>query len=106
MTPLITSIMVCLNGNKSQLIVCNIYNILDIDVCASAPCQHGGTCTDKVNGYRCLCVSGYTGINCQTGMAVTTETVPTTPGKNVILSLRLKAVCMYADVKKRISIST
>ena len=30
-------------------------------------CQNGGSCTDLVDGYRCLCEAGYTGTNCQTG---------------------------------------
>ena len=30
-------------------------------------CQNGGSCTDLVDGYRCLCAEGYTGTNCQTG---------------------------------------
>ena len=39
----------------------------DIDVCASSPCQHGGTCTDLVAAFSCQCVSGYTDDVCQTG---------------------------------------
>ena len=40
---------------------------LDIDECASSPCQNGGTCVDVVNAYTCNCVLGYTGNNCETG---------------------------------------
>ena len=39
----------------------------DIDECASAPCQNGGNCRDQINGYSCLCVPGYTDLQCQTG---------------------------------------
>ena len=39
----------------------------DIDECASAPCQNGGTCIDQINGYMCQCVPGYTDVLCQTG---------------------------------------
>ena len=42
----------------------------DIDECASAPCQNGGTCTDQVNGYLCQCASGYSGLQCQKGKFV------------------------------------
>ena len=45
-----------------------IFFLTDIDECGAAPCQHGGTCTDQVNGYTCECMAGYTGTNCETGM--------------------------------------
>ncbi|XP_035685536.1 cartilage intermediate layer protein 2-like [Branchiostoma floridae] len=38
----------------------------DIDECASDPCNNGGTCTDRVNGYTCDCAEGYEGDNCET----------------------------------------
>ena len=41
-------------------------NVLDVDECASDPCQNGGNCTDGVNGYTCVCVDGYTGDKCET----------------------------------------
>ena len=40
---------------------------VDINECASNPCQNGGSCTDQINGYVCHCVDGYLGINCETG---------------------------------------
>ena len=40
---------------------------LDIDDCHPNPCQNGGTCTDKPNGYYCKCAAGYTGRNCSEG---------------------------------------
>ena len=43
------------------------YQHPDIDECASAPCQNGGTCVDQVNGYLCQCAPGYTDLECQTG---------------------------------------
>ena len=39
----------------------------DIDECASNPCLNGGTCTDRVNGFTCSCVPGFSGTRCQTG---------------------------------------
>ena len=41
------------------------FSFSDIDECASNPCQNGGNCTDKVNGYTCKCVPGYNGTNCK-----------------------------------------
>lgn len=32
---------------------------MDIDECASSPCQHGGTCNNLVNGFKCTCTEGY-----------------------------------------------
>ena len=45
----------------------NYFYPLDIDECASDPCQNGGTCVDKINRYNCECEDGYTGTNCETG---------------------------------------
>ena len=44
-----------------------LWLFLDIDECATIPCQNGGSCTDQVNGYTCNCIAGYDGINCETG---------------------------------------
>ncbi|XP_052061393.1 sushi, von Willebrand factor type A, EGF and pentraxin domain-containing protein 1-like [Mytilus californianus] len=35
----------------------------DVDDCMSYPCGNG-TCTDKLGGYRCTCLGGFTGPNC------------------------------------------
>ena len=40
----------------------------DIDECLSQPCQNAANCTDVVSGFECTCVSGYTGLLCETGM--------------------------------------
>ena len=37
---------------------------LDIDDCATNPCQNGGTCTDGVDSYNCTCAPGFKGTNC------------------------------------------
>ena len=52
-----------------NLILDNSYSniFIDIDECASSPCQNGGSCTDQVNGYICNCVNGYHGTDCETG---------------------------------------
>lgn len=41
-----------------------IYCFTDTDECASQPCSNGGTCQDRVNGYVCSCMPGYTGTTC------------------------------------------
>jgi len=46
----------------------NVYLVVlcvDIDECASSPCQNGGTCADGINSYTCTCAGGYDGAQCQ-----------------------------------------
>ena len=31
-----------------------------------SPCENGGGCSDRVNGYECTCAPGWTGMNCDT----------------------------------------
>lgn len=39
-----------------------------IDPCSSSPCQNGASCQlDGRSDYRCNCVSGWNGTNCETG---------------------------------------
>ena len=33
--------------------------------CLSCPCQHGGTCVDKLDKFDCRCPPGYTGTLCE-----------------------------------------
>ena len=57
-----------------RMIACNclftlsLIHVVDIDECASSPCLHNAECLNKTSAYECKCVSGYTGINCETGM--------------------------------------
>ncbi|XP_070175573.1 delta-like protein D [Littorina saxatilis] len=39
---------------------------VDINECASSPCQNEGSCVDQVNAYTCICQDGYTGTHCET----------------------------------------
>ena len=41
---------------------------VDVNECTSKPCVNGGSCHDNVNAYRCLCLGGFTGSQCQIGM--------------------------------------
>lgn len=38
---------------------------INIDECASNPCQHGGICHDHLASYTCECSAGYSGTNCE-----------------------------------------
>ena len=53
--------------NEYYLNILMLICILDIDECASHPCQNEGTCNDAVNEYSCTCKAGYTDANCETG---------------------------------------
>ena len=50
----------------------NVHSFSEIDECGSDPCLHSSTCIDKMAGYECMCVGGYTGPNCETGESTTT----------------------------------
>ena len=41
--------------------------IIDINECASHPCENLAVCYHHVDSYSCQCVDGYTGVNCETG---------------------------------------
>ena len=46
---------------------CDINNVCpDISECSL--CLNGGTCQDVIDGYSCLCMSGYTGVHCETNI--------------------------------------
>ena len=46
--------------------MCIVLLSTDINDCIPDPCQNGATCVDLVGSYRCDCVAGYTGSNCET----------------------------------------
>ncbi|KAK2154457.1 hypothetical protein NP493_2184g00008 [Ridgeia piscesae] len=66
----------CAKGYEGQL--CGS----DIIECRSSPCTNGGTCNEgDIGEYRCKCLEGYTGHNCDVSIhVITTEVVKTTPG--------------------------
>lgn len=59
----------CLDLGQSILCRCQVGFTgancqINIDDCASSPCQNAGTCQDGLNDYTCSCTLGYTGKNC------------------------------------------
>ena len=48
----------------------NLILIIDVDECVTDPCKNGATCVDQVGSYRCNCVAGYTGSNCETSKVI------------------------------------
>ncbi|XP_078661760.1 uncharacterized protein LOC144905833 [Branchiostoma floridae x Branchiostoma belcheri] len=59
----------CLPGYEGVLCT------LDVDECASSPCQNGGTCFHGLNSYYCHCPIGYGGDNCQTDLDLCAQVV-------------------------------
>ena len=47
----------------SNLLIIHLF--LDIDECASGPCQNGGLCIDGINQYVCRCIAGWAGTFCE-----------------------------------------
>ena len=45
-----------------------VFMFSDIDECLSKPCMHGAACVDGANSYICMCINGYGGHDCETGM--------------------------------------
>ena len=45
--------------------------MLEIDECASSPCQHQGICIAMFNGYLCMCPEGTSGPNCESSNITT-----------------------------------
>ncbi|XP_074154067.1 sushi, nidogen and EGF-like domain-containing protein 1 [Sminthopsis crassicaudata] len=61
----------CITGNPSYTCSCLAGFTgkkchLDVNECASHPCQNGGTCTHGVNTFSCQCPPGFKGPTCGT----------------------------------------
>ncbi|XP_051695315.1 sushi, nidogen and EGF-like domain-containing protein 1 isoform X3 [Oryctolagus cuniculus] len=61
----------CVTGNPSYTCSCLAGFTgrrchLDVNECASHPCQNGGTCTHGVNSFSCQCPAGFGGLTCET----------------------------------------
>ena len=51
---------ICVRQNRYYVFV------VDINECDSYPCLNGGTCSDDVNSFSCVCAPGITGLTCNT----------------------------------------
>lgn len=54
----------------------NNAKVLEINECASNPCNFNGTCVDKFRGYNCSCPDGYYGDHCEKGEYIETLIKP------------------------------
>uniref|UniRef100_A0A671T143 Neurogenic locus notch homolog protein 2-like n=1 Tax=Sinocyclocheilus anshuiensis TaxID=1608454 RepID=A0A671T143_9TELE len=52
-----------------NLLLINVdFPTIDIDECASTPCQNGAKCIDRPNGYECRCAEGFEGRLCESNI--------------------------------------
>ncbi|KAK1336807.1 hypothetical protein QTO34_002842 [Cnephaeus nilssonii] len=64
----------CVTGNPSYTCSClsgftGRRCQLDVNECASQPCQNGGTCTHGINSFSCQCPAGFRGPTCETAQS-------------------------------------
>ncbi|XP_036028748.1 sushi, nidogen and EGF-like domain-containing protein 1 isoform X1 [Onychomys torridus] len=64
----------CVTGNPSYTCSCLAGFTgrrchLDVNECASHPCQNGGTCTHGVNSFSCQCPAGFEGLTCESAQS-------------------------------------
>ncbi|XP_039084428.1 sushi, nidogen and EGF-like domain-containing protein 1 isoform X3 [Hyaena hyaena] len=64
----------CVTGNPSYSCSClsgftGRRCHLDVNECASHPCQNGGTCTHGINSFSCQCPAGFGGPTCETALS-------------------------------------
>ena len=50
-----------------QILLFSFFVMLDVNECASNPCQNGATCIDGPDQYLCQCPVGFEGENCDMG---------------------------------------
>ncbi|XP_013363511.1 PREDICTED: sushi, nidogen and EGF-like domain-containing protein 1 isoform X2 [Chinchilla lanigera] len=65
----------CVTGNPSYTCSCLAGFTgrrcqLDVNECASRPCQNGGTCTHGVNSFSCQCPAGFRGPTCESAQSL------------------------------------
>ena len=65
----------------------------------STPCLNNGVCTnDNLGGYKCTCLAGFSGINCQTGKKTLILNLPkntNTPESNHLDEFHKKIISFF-----------
>ena len=65
-----------------HLLAKSLIFVIDIDDCQPQPCQNNGTCHDLVNGYKCECLVGFNGNNCENSMKISSRVILLGPKNN------------------------
>ena len=60
-------ILACIKIGSTRVLkfVTNPVCVSVFDECISSPCKNSGTCYDLLNDYRCECIPGWEGKNCE-----------------------------------------
>ena len=66
-----------------HLLANSLFFFWDIDDCQPQPCQNNGTCHDLVNNYRCECLVGFNGTNCENSMKISSRVILLGPKNNI-----------------------
>jgi hypothetical protein len=59
-------LLLCINAACTSYVSYRYDWLLDSKECASNPCNNGGTCLERIRGYRCICPTGFSGSTCST----------------------------------------
>ena len=52
-------------GDSDETLLQGVNCEVDVNECASNPCQNSARCEDGVNRYTCQCILGFDGVNCE-----------------------------------------
>ena len=58
------------NNNELEFEHVHLVLSTDIDECASQPCKNNATCTDRVDGYNCICPPSFSGTQCELNVSM------------------------------------
>lgn len=57
-----------LQGRNNQWkVMLLVFNSIDINECANAPCLNGADCVDTNGSFVCICPEGFNGTLCENG---------------------------------------
>lgn len=69
-------------------------SLVKVDDCAVNRCMNGGSCVDKVNGFKCICPAGFSGDLCETDINDCLDNPCLNSGSCMDLVNSFKCVCV------------